>query len=103
MLFDPLIEIPVTSGSSQNDNTGLRNVRKLLANISPVDMLTENLAIKIPNSFGDIANTEILILCKMIGNLGGWSQKTYPVGWSLTPLIALLLLGIAKLCLVVAP
>jgi hypothetical protein len=35
--------------------------------------------------------------------LGVRSQKTYPSSWSLTPLTALLLLGIAVLCLVVAP
>jgi hypothetical protein len=50
-----------------------------------------------------IARFKYLNITNSTNILGVRSQKTYPVGWSLTPLTALLLLGIAVLCLVVAP
>jgi hypothetical protein len=43
------------------------------------------------------------LACDMIWGQGVRPQKTYPVGWSLTLLTALFLLGIAVLCLVVTP
>jgi hypothetical protein len=67
----------------------------------PLRLISIGLSPQLRNSY--TIRYKFSMISAAVRCLGVRSQKTYPVGWPLTPLTALLLLEIAMLCLVVAP